>query len=184
MPPRAAPVTLSAAALLALAPGCASPPSFGLAPSLLPSVGLAASAAVPLAPESPWQLEARFTDQFTDDKAIADNGLPEAGNWTQLDLGVLNLEAPQKGESAWSARYGLVVFEARGEPNLADEPGTYWGAYAGFGRFTGFGNGFQFGPELTLVAATGPDPRVLIPQITWGLRWSPAPPAHAHPAPP
>jgi hypothetical protein len=160
-----------ASALLAL--GCEShPPTFALAPSILPNLGLAASLSAPVRAGSEWELEARFTDQFVDDKSFADNGFPEAGNWTQLDLGLLRLAWEE--DRAWSTRFGVLGFEARGEPNLADEPGEYVGVYFGMGRFTRFGS-VAFGPELTLIAATGPDPAVWIPQITWGLRWSPEP---------
>lgn len=158
--------------LAALLLGCEShPPTLGLAPSLLPNLGLAASLSAPLRTGSAWELEARFTDQFVDDKDFADNGFPEAGNWTQLDLGLLRL-AWEDGR-AWSTRFGLVGFQARGEPNLVDEAGDYLGLYFGVGRFTRFGAGLVFGPELTLIAASGEDPRVLIPQLTWGLRWTP-----------
>lgn len=150
------------------------PPSVGLAPSFLPNVGLAASLAAPLRSGSPWQLEARFTDQFLDDKSFADNGDPQAGGWTQLDLGFLRQSEEQDGRF-WSTRFGLVGFRARGEPNLVEVAGDYLGVYCGIGRFAHFGRGFMFGPELTLVAASGEDPRVLFPQITWGLRWSPGP---------
>lgn len=155
------------------APACRShPPSYGLAPSLLPNLGLAASVAVPLRPASAWQLEARFTDQFIDDKTFADNGLEEAGNWTQLDLGLL-YSTPWTDGRAWTVRAGVVGFEARGDPNLVELPGDYLGGYVGVGRFALLGAELAFGPEVTLVAASGPDPRVLIPQITWGIRWMP-----------
>jgi hypothetical protein len=157
---------------MVLACGGCRVPEVGLAPSFLPNLGLAGSLAVPLREASEWRLEARFTDQFLDDKAFADDGNPAAGNWTQLDLGLQRLWAWEDGR-AWSVRLGLVGFEARGEPNLADEAGDYFGAYLGVGRFARLGRGLAFGPELTLVAATGPDPRVVIPQLTWGLRWSP-----------
>jgi hypothetical protein len=150
-------------------------PELGLAASLLPNLGLAAALSAPIHEAGAWQLEARFTDQFLDDKSFADNGLPEAGNWTQLDLGLLRL-SPWEDERAWSFRFGLTGFEARGEPNLADEAGEYFGAYCGVGRFRRFGRSFAIGPELTLVVATGPDPRVVIPQLTWGLRWMPGAP--------
>lgn len=159
-----------AAAFLACV-GCTSL-DLGFAPSVLPNLGLAASAAVPARVGSPWQVEARFTDQFLDDKAFADNGSPEAGNWTQLDLGLLCYSAPTD-DRVWSLRFGLLGFRARGEPNLAEEPGDYAGVYMGVGRFRLFGSGLAFGPELTLVAASGPDSLVLIPQLTWGLRWTP-----------
>jgi hypothetical protein len=147
-------------------------PELGLAPSFLPNLGVAASLSVPVRASSPWQLEARFTDQFVDDKSFADDGNPEAGNWTQLDLGLLRLSLPEE-ERAWSVRFGVTGFEARGEPNLVDESGDYLGAYLGIGRFRRFGSGLALGPELTLVAATGPDPFALFPQLTWGLRWTP-----------
>jgi len=158
--------------LVVLAGGACRAPEIGLAPSFLPNLGLAASAAMPVSEASPWRLEARFTDQFVDDKSFADDGNPEAGDWTQLDLGLLRFW-PWDDDRAWSLRFGLVGFEARGEPNLVDESGDYLGAYCGVGRFWRFGKGFAFGPELTLVAATGPDPRAVFPQLTWGFRWMP-----------
>jgi hypothetical protein len=163
--------TAALAAVCLAATGCAGPATFGLAPSLMPNLGLAASLSAPARATSAWELEARFTDQFVDDKTFADNGFPEAGNWTQLDLGLLRLKWNEG--RAWSTRFGLTGFTARGEPNLAEESGDYLGAYFGLGRFTRFGANFAFGPELTLIAATGPDPLVLIPQLTWGVRWTP-----------
>ncbi len=154
--------------------GCeSSAPTVGFAPSLLPNLGLAASISVPVRAASAWEFEARFTDQFIDDKTFADNGFPEAGNWTQLDLGLLRLVWDEG--RAWSTRFGVLGFEARGEPNMVEEAGEYLGLYFGVGRFTLFGPGLAFGPELTLIAASGNDPRVLIPQLTWGLRWTPGP---------
>jgi len=150
---------------------CASRPTLGLAPSLLPNLGLAASLSAPVRESSPWELEARFTDQFVDDKSFADNGFPEAGNWTQLDLGLLRVA--WQDEHAWSTRFGVVGFRARGEPNIVEESGDYLGLYLGVGRFVRLAPGLAFGPELTLIAASGDDPRVLIPQLTWGLRWTP-----------
>src|SRR5688572_29160766 len=154
------------------AAGACRAPELALAPSFLPNLGLAGSVAVPVRADGPWRLEARFTDQFLDDKTFADDGNPEAGDWTQLDLGCLRVSA-REGKRAWSTRFGLVGFEARGEPNLVEEPGDYWGAYLGVGRFAWFGRELAIGPELTLLAATGPDPFVLVPQLTWGLRWTP-----------
>jgi hypothetical protein len=158
-----------------VASGChAGAPSLALAPSLMPNLGVAAAVAQPLSPARGWHLEARFTYQFVDDKAFADNGLPEAGDWTQLDLGML-YQSPWADGRSWSTRFGLVGFEARGEPNLVGEAGDYGGVYLGLGRFALFGEALAIGPELTLVAASGPDPKVLIPQLTWGLRWTPGP---------
>jgi len=154
------------------APAQRRPPELGLAASLLPNLGLAGSLSLPLRTANPWRFEARFTDQFLDDKSFADDGNPAAGNWTQLDLGLLRLSCWEESR-AWSVRFGLVGFEARGEPNLVDEAGDYVGIYGGLGRFWRFGRGFAFGPEITLVAATGPDPFTLFPQLTWGLRWTP-----------
>ncbi len=161
-------VPLLAAAVL----GCeTSAPTVGFAPSLLPNLGLAASLSAPVRAGSAWELEARFTDQFLDDKDFADNGFPKAGNWTQLDLGLLRLDGDER--RAWSTRFGVTGFRARGEPNLVEEAGGYLGLYFGVGRFTFFAPGLAFGPELTLLASSGNDPRVLVPQLTWGLRWTP-----------
>lgn len=153
--------------------------SLALAPSVLPNLGLMAAAAVPIEAGSPHHLELRFTDQFVDDKLLADDGNPEAGNWTQLDLGWLLLPETPRGVSA---RLALTGFEARGEPNLVDESGDYWGLLAGVGWFAELAPGWWLGPELALVAATGPEPFVLFPQLTWGLRWRAAPQRCATPA--
>jgi hypothetical protein len=149
-------------------------PELGLAPSFLPNLGLAAtgSAVVGRSATHEWRAETRFTYQFLDDKDLADNGFPPAGDWTQLELG-LRADGPSEERLRWSWRFGAVGFRAHGEPNIVEEPGDYYGLYAGVGRFADLGRGFSFGPELTLIAATGPDPRVLIPQITWGVRWCP-----------
>jgi hypothetical protein len=148
-------------------------PDLELTPSVLPNLGLALTGSVPLqvGRSGEARLEARFTDQFLDDKNIAPNGDPRAGDWTQLDLGV---RWNQHGERRfWTLRAGLTGFRARGEPNLIDEPGRYVGVYAGVGRRTWLGEHLAFGPELTLIAAHGDDPRVLVPQITWGVLWCP-----------
>jgi hypothetical protein len=166
--------TLAAALLCAvsasvLSAGCHTP-TVGLAPSILPNLGLAASLGLPLAPRSAWQLEARFTDQWLDDKSIADNGFPEAGNWTQLDLGALWIDPAPASDSRWILRFGTTAFEFRGEPNMVEEPGEYLGLYIGAGRLTLFAHRWLIGPELTLLVASGDDPRVVVPQITWGVR--------------
>lgn len=152
---------------LALAGACRAP-SVGLAPSILPNLGLAGSLGLPLG-SGAWQLEARFTDQWVDDKSVADNGFPEAGNWTQLDLGALWIEPAREG-ARWSLRFGATAFEARGEPNMVEEAGEYLGGYVGAGRFTLFGGRWLVGPELTLLFASGEDPFAIVPQLTWGVR--------------
>jgi len=167
-------LVLAGAALGCRAPEGGRQVDLGLAPSLLPNLGLAAStsAAIARSPSYEWRAEARFTDQFVDDKTFADNGLPEAGNWTQLELGLRGLSTPEE-RSHWIVRFGAIGFDALGEPNLIEEPGDYLGVYGSFGRETDFGHGFSIGPEISLVAASGPDPFVLFPQLTWGIRWRP-----------
>jgi hypothetical protein len=171
-------------ALLVALPGlaaCSAPeggraPDLGLAASFLPNLGLAASTSLVVrrSPELEQRLEARFTDQFVDDKAVADNDVgPAAGDWTQLELGWLGLGQPDE-RSHWIWRLGALGFQARGQPNIVSEPGDYLGVYAGLGRETSFGRGFAIGPAVALIAASGPDDFVLVPQITWGLRWCPA----------
>jgi hypothetical protein len=167
------------AGLLPLLGACRLPepargPDLELTPSLLPNLGLALSATVPLDLDATHEtrLELRFTDQFLDDKSIAPNGDPEAGDWTQLDLGLRwNERGP---ETFWTFRVGLTTFRARGEPNLIDAPGGYVGLYAGLGRRTWLTEHLFLGPELSLIVAHGDDdPRALVPQITWGLTWTP-----------
>ena len=148
-------------------------PELAFAPSFLPNLGLMGSASTHVSATSAWQVEARFTDQFLDDKSFADDGNPEAGNWTQLDLGLLWVSS-WEDEHAWSARFGVLGFEARGEPNLVEESGEYVGAYCGVGRFWRCSRTLAIGPELTLVVASGDDPLAIFPQLTWGLRWMPS----------
>lgn len=148
-------------------------PDLELTPSVLPNLGLAASASTPVRAGRSFEtrLEVRFTDQFLDDKNLSPNGDPRAGDWTQLDLGV---RWNGRGERRfWTFRTGVVGFHARGEPNLIDEPGRYVGVYAGFGRRAWLTEHLAFGPEVNLIAAHGPDPRVLVPEITWGVTWCP-----------
>src|SRR5262245_13405728 len=115
-------------ALVLAATGCRSgPPAVAVAPSLLPNLGVAASLAQPLHAGSAWHAEARFTDQFLDDKTFADNGFPEAGNWTQLDLGFERAPPPDADGRAWTTRFGVVGFDARGEPNIVEVAGHYVG---------------------------------------------------------
>ena len=136
----------------------------GLAASVLPNLGLAATASAPVrrTESVEWRVEARFTDQFVDDKSFSDNGMPEAGNWTQLELGVRAVFTPEE-KSSWSVRFGAVGFEARGEPNIVDLPGDYAGAYVGVGRETRFAPNVSIGPEIVVIAASGPDDFVLVP---------------------
>lgn len=168
----------SAALALALASCAAAPPAdgpdLGLAASLLPNLGVAASASAPLqrTPDAEWRAETRFTYQFVDDKAFADNGLPEAGDWTQLELGVRVVLDPQE-RRIWSLRGGGVAFRARGEPNIVDESGDYAGVYLALSREVRVTRSLAIGPELVLLAASGPDDFVLVPQLVWGLRFAP-----------
>jgi hypothetical protein len=148
-------------------------PEVGLAASLLPNAGLAASASAAVRrTEAEWRAEARFTDQFVDDKALSDNDRPEAGNWTQLELG-LRADLDPDAERSWLVRFGAIGFEARGEPNIVDESGEYVGVYVGVGYRAWFSGKLAFGPELVLIAASGPDPFVLVPQLVWGVSYRP-----------
>ncbi len=176
---RAARRAVSAAVFTVAALGCRAPEErradLGLAVSFLPNLGLAGSASAALRTTQTWEwrAEARFSDQFLDDKTFADNGLPEAGDWTQLELGLRARRASEEGRH-WVVRFGALGFEARGETNLVDEAGDYLGLYLGAGLETDIGRGFSIGPEFNLIAASGPDEFALVPQITWGLRWCPA----------
>ena len=146
-------------------------PDLGLAASLLPNFGLAASASAPVrrTESAEWRVEARFTDQFVDDKTFSDNDLPEAGNWTQLELG-LRVQFTPEERSSWILRFGAVGFEARGEPNIVELAGEYAGVYLGVGKDTRFGKNVSIGPEVVVLVASGPDDFVLVPQVVWGVR--------------
>ncbi len=146
----------------------------GFGPTVLPDLGLSASAAVQVE-EHRWAttwFEAQLTRQFLDDSDLADDGNPPAGDWTQFRAGLL-FTIPSTERRSWTARTGAVWFEARGRPNIVDEPGHHFGAYFALGFETRFGERWSMGPELALMPAVheGGGGLELVPQATWRILW-------------
>lgn len=155
-----------------LAPRGAREPRVGLALSALPNLGLEAQGSVRLAVrgETDWRAELAVAEQFLDDENLARDGNPGAGDWTQVGLSLRALTSPAERHH-WTARIGAIWFRARGEPNVIDLPGDYVGLRLGLGFETDLGRSWSFGPELALIPAYGEGEFVLVPQVTWGVRW-------------
>ncbi len=88
-------------------PGPVRPVLVGFGPTVLPDLGLSASAAVQVE-EHRWAttwFEAQLTRQFLDDSDLADDGNPPAGDWTQFRAGLL-FTIPSTERRSWTARTG------------------------------------------------------------------------------
>jgi hypothetical protein len=167
---------------LCLAPlaGCAATGSrdlgLGLGLSLLPNIGLAAQGSQVMreTPDWTWSGELELTHQFIDEESLSDDGNPPAGDWTQVQLGLLWASHPE-GRRHWTHRAGMFWFRALGEPNIIDDPGDYVGLYYGAGYRTDFGPHLSMGPELALLGAfrEGGGVVEVVPQFTWRVIWRP-----------
>ena len=185
---------------VALLGACAAPrvETVALGASLLPNAGLEASVAGPLsfgerregvrassadsgaaaadssAPDG-WlyEWEVNATQQFLDDEFLADDGAPAAGDWSQAGVSVRAIMNPGD-RTRWILRGGLQWFRARGEPNIVDEPGDYFGVRLGLAFETPLTERVSMGPELAVMPSYGGDRDEfrLVPQITWALRYS------------
>jgi hypothetical protein len=186
-PPSLLPLLLLIASLFlgACASGGNAPPVLvGVGPSILPNFGVSASAALRLREGRSdgetfggrvalWS-EVEFTQQCYDDTDFTGGARDAAGDWTQLRAGV-KFALPSDERRDWTLRTGLVWFEARGEPNIVNQPGNYLGGYLGLGFETALTEHLSAGPELAMLAAfrDGGDDFDLVPQITWRLLWHP-----------
>ena len=146
----------------------------GFGPSVLPNLGLSGSVALRVREGtrvSTW-IETELTSQFLDDADLADDGNPGAGNWTQLRAGA-KFTLPYGERHYATARTGLHWFDARGEPNIIDDPGHYYGTYFGLGFETRVTEHLAMGPELALLPsfATGGGTGHLVPQLAWRILW-------------
>ncbi|MEW6072257.1 MAG: hypothetical protein AB1726_06615 [Planctomycetota bacterium] len=163
---------------LLLTAACAAgrpPVAVGGGPSALPNLGLAAAAAVRLreGPRASAWIEAEVTQQCLDDADLTGKDYPAAGDWTQARAG-LKLAFPAAAPREWTVRTGLVWLEARGRPNLVDDPGSYAGLYLDLGFETRLGEHLRAGPSLAVmgVAAERGGGRELVPQVAWRLLWT------------
>ncbi len=143
-----------------------------MGPSVLPSLGVSGSAAFEvgeLRAGSLW-VETELTQQCLDDSDVTDDAHPAAGDWTQLRVGG-KLALPSTERRDWTVRAGLVWAEARGEPNVVDRAGDYYGAYLGLGFETALGEHVRAGPELALLSLVedGGSHVHLVPQLTWRI---------------
>ena len=168
----------------AIGAGCASPSAprgdpwrgvdAGLGFSALPNAGLAGSVAKRVRRDATkdWFAQLELTQQFFDYSDVTGDGNPAAGDWTQVQAGLKLLYGPDE-KRHWIARFGAVWFEARGEPNIVNHPGEYWGAYVGVGFETRITEHLLIGPELTVMPAYDFDGHhvAIVPQLTWRLLW-------------
>lgn len=152
----------------------AGPYRFGGGPSVLPNLGVTASAAVLLRERESHDLwgELQVTQQCLDDTDLTGGRRDAAGDWTQLQVGV-KYELPLDQRRDWTVRTGLVWFEARGEPNIVNDAGDYYGAYLGVGFETAFSEHFSAGPQLAglFTFEEGGSGFDLVPQLTWHFLW-------------
>ena len=118
-----------------------------------------------------WAGEFHLAHQFLDDETFADDGNPSAGAWTQAGL-ALRGRIRATEQRSWTIRFGPEWFEARGEPNIVSDPGHYFGVRTGLGFETRIGR-FAVGPELSGVWVLRAGNFEVVPQLVWGLRWSP-----------
>jgi len=149
-------------------------PSIGLSMSAIPNVGLAAEASLPFRRIGSFDtsLSGRFTHQWFDDANLADDGFEAAGDWTQFDFGLLGHHELSEGHFA-TLRLAAVWMRARGQPNIIDKAGDYFGAGIGVGLRTRIARDWHFGPELLVFFGHGEGEYVKTPQLVWGLHWSP-----------
>jgi len=160
-----------------IAAGCSAPeggrdPRIGLAASVLPNAGLEAQGSILWKRRATvdWHLEASITQQVIDDTDFATDGNPAAGDFTQAGLSLRAVTAA-RDRRHWTLRTGVVWFRARGEPNVIDEPGDYFGLRIGVGFETDLSPRWSMGPELAVIPAWGEGEFVILPQVTWGVRW-------------
>lgn len=161
--------------LVLLVPACASPREprdlrVDLAFSALPNFGLSVAGGQRIreTTDAAWEIEARATLQFLDDKSLASDGNPAAGDWTQFQLGFRRLSSPE-ARSHWTTTGGAVWFRATGEPNIVQRPGDYAGIYAGLGFETERTKHLRIGPEVSVLVVhmekgQGID---VVPQLSW-----------------
>jgi hypothetical protein len=113
--------------------------------------------------------------QPIDDKDFLDNGDPPNDDYFDFQVGVKYRTDPGSRRH-WVVRGGAFVLDAGNEPNWADTPGVWAGAYVGFGFETDITPDLSVGPTMTLMAGAPVEesgPFNVIPQLTWGLTWWP-----------
>ena len=175
---RAACIALS---YLALCAACTAldaerPLVLGVGPSVLPNLGVSASAAVgvgEIRSASLW-LETELTQQCLDDSDVTNDPHAAAGDWTQLRLGG-KLAIASTESRDWTVRAGFVLAEARGKPNIVQDAGDYYGSYLGLGFESALSEHVSAGPELALLTTVrdGGSHLHFVPQLTWRIlfRW-------------
>ncbi|MFT5461757.1 MAG: hypothetical protein ACI8QS_000629 [Planctomycetota bacterium] len=159
-----------------LTPHQGDPWLFGVSPSFLPNLGLTGTIAREV---GVWRgggvaVEAEFTQQFIDDTSFTDSENPEAGDWSQGKLGARWAYPFDPGRWA-TLRTGGVWFNARGKPNIINDPGNYLGVYVEFGLEARLTENLIVGPAITAMLAydgVNRDEHV-IPQVTWRFLYTP-----------
>ena len=143
----------------------------GVAGSFLPNLGfeLGMERVIRRSSTSILSAEVRIMNQFLDDKAIVDDGDPEAGPWYQVRAGLARASSPDEDRRVTTA-FGAVWLRAEGDPNWIQEPGDYAGLYAAVGFVADLTPTISMGPEATLMGVTHTDRFALvrpIPQVNW-----------------
>lgn len=94
------------------------------------------------------------------------------GDWQQVRMGFLGRTDPA-GARHWTARAGMALLRAQGDPVYLDAPGDYGGGYVGVGYLVDVGAHVSTGPDLSLfvVDGEGSNRGGLVPQVAWRLVW-------------
>lgn len=147
---------------------------FGLSGSFLPNLGASFTiGGIYLRTESTkWAWEIEATYQPFDDEIFADDGNPKAGDWWQIQAGVKLASAPHTRRHL-TGRWGGVWCWSGKDPNIVEEKGNYFGAYAGIGYEADLTPCFTTGPELSVMLMWHEKGDfVVVPQFNWHFIWS------------
>jgi len=148
--------------------------SVGTSFSALPNLGLAVAASQVFDSDETrtWAFEIEGTHQPWDDEALAQDGNPAAGPWTQFQLGTKRVSHPSERRHS-TRRYGLAWFRAGDDPNIVQDAGDYIGLYTSMGFESDFSETLSMGPEFTLMVARkeGNGELVFVPQVNWHISW-------------
>ena len=140
------------------------------AASFLPNLGIGFGGGhvISRRSDAEFALEVQGVWQFVDDETFADDGNPEAGDWYQVRAGMKIISNPNQRRHA-TGRFGAVFIDANGEPNILQEPGTYYGIYGGLGFETDITSRLTIGPEVTLMLVTQEEDFDVepVPQLNW-----------------
>jgi hypothetical protein len=140
--------------------------------SAIPGVGLAAGGGKVLggAGTYDWAAEAQIVRHFLDDKDLADDENADHGRMTAVRAGFKHTFAPGSKRHL-TVRYGFQFYRATGVPGIVEDPGDYYGFYAGVGFETDLDEHWTMGPEISLAVMEGEGPlqTEVVPTFFWHL---------------